>query len=547
VYPDALNAFTLVHDDATSDAAIRWSYTNTGAHYVINRKTVIGVNDPIAPPTANSLTEGTVDADSSDSLLRTFSFRNTFYSPVGGPNTAPAGAGPQDGQVMTLVASDGTTVSAPASFMAFVENDGLDRLSGGGVGDRVYEATFTASASGWVQNTVFVGDGGVVSLAQGASGLCADVSAQGTNLSGWASALNTTGVSADAYHTVSLVNNSVYRIRADATTTGQAGLTPLWYIQTENTLSWYGGSFFFYDFGTNPVAGANTPPPVGTHSIFEAWFQPAGGNTAGMQAAVSAPANADFKDFRLRLQMLDVGTNPGNPATDPYGGASDQGAICWKSIEVDRFDANSLDVVSTPYNRTTLTRVTAASVDPDAVTVNDFTASGSTVTNTGGDLQFTPSSTTAWDPQFGGVPAFFQVFPGDNVKTAGQANSVDDYPVPWSANTLYRISITLQAPNPTAETNGIDWLIVGGDVLTNEIIVGNFATTKFATSAMPKQTAQEYVAYWHGNAGTLAAGGATPEFDRMRPYLYCGTNNDFVDVANQGGVNVLAIRVDVVQ
>jgi hypothetical protein len=461
---------------------------------------------------------------------------------------------------MTLVASDGTTISTAASFMAFIDDVGADRLSGGGLGERVYEKTFTASVNGWVQNTIFVGDGGVVSLTQGASGLCADVSATGTNLSGWASAPNTTGVAGDAYHTITLTNNSVYRIRVDTTTTGQAGLTPLWYIQAENTLSWYGNSNFFYDFGTNPVAGANTPPPVGSHSIFESWFQPTGANTTGMQTAVTTPANAPFKDFRLRLQMLDVGTNPGNPATDPYGGASDQGAICWKSIEVDRFDSASLDVVSTPYTKSTLTSVTGTSADPNAVTIGDFTnlvvPGSATVTNTGGDIQFAPTSTTAWETQRGGTSAFFQVFPGDGTKTAGQADMIDNYPVPWAADTLYKVSFTLQAPSALAETKGIDWLIVGGDVLTNEIIVGNFTTTKFSNASMPKQTAQEYVAFWHGNAGTLAATGPTPEFDRMRPYLYCGTNNDFVDnivlsnpadSGNQAGVNVLAIRVDVVQ
>jgi hypothetical protein len=473
-------------------------------------------------------------------------FRNKFYSPVGGPNTDPGAAGIQDGQVISLVATDGTTVSAPRSFMAFIDNDGADALSGGVLPDEDYRIDLSTTQGTWVQNPLFVGDGGSVSLSWGINGLCADASAQGTNLSGWASSSNFTGTAATAYHTVTLADNAVYRIRISATTTAQAGFTPLWYVMAENSLSWYGMSNYFYDSGTFPAPGLNTPPGTGggTRPTFESWFQPASSQSASFKtAAFNTPANTPFKDFRLQLQILDVGTT----AADPYGGASDQGAVCWNKVEVDRFEFADIQVQSTPYNNTAPRRVTGTdTTDPDNVTINDFTAAGqSTVTastTTGGPITFAPTSATAWDGQAGGTNAFMAIYPGDatNAHTGG-ADAVDNYPVPWVADQLYRIAYTLAAPNALAETNGVDWIIIGGDVDTNEIITGNFVTTKFSSSAMPKQAAQEYYAYWHGQNGTIVAG-----FQRMRPYLFTGTNNDFVDTPNQAGIRVDAIRVDIV-
>jgi hypothetical protein len=543
-YPDAFDADTKVSDDTTSDAGIHLWYLNSGNHYTINAHTRADsvVIDPANVGATYDLTIGADDAASTDSNLRTLTFRNTFYTP-GNP---PPGPGIQDGQVITLFASDGTTASAGRQFMAFIDKDGADRLSGGLSFTNVLNQDFTTGLNGWIKNTLFIGtgDGSAVTLTQTANGLCADVSAQGANLAGWASQANFTGSAASAYNTVSLVQNAVYRIRLTVTTTAQAGFTPLWYVMCENSLSWYGKSNYFYDFGTFPVAGLNTPPGTGngTHPVFETWFQPACGSAPSfVTAAFNTPANAPFKDFRLQLQMLDVGT-PGN---DPYGGGSDQGAICWKKVEVDRTDASALQVQSTPYNNTSFTIVTGTNPIASGVTANNFTAAGkATLTLDGSNhIVFAPTSTTAWDSQqAGGVNAFMSIYPGDGQNSHnGSADATDNYPVPWTADTLYRIAWTMTAPSALAETNGVDWIIVGGDVDTNEIIVGDFVTTKFSSAAMPKQTPQEYTSFWHGNAGTSAGAG----FQRFRPYLFTGTNGDFVDTPNQAGVRVDGIRVDV--
>jgi hypothetical protein len=336
-------------------------------------------------------------------------------------------------------------------------------------------------------------------------------------------------------------------VRATLSTSSQAGATPLWYLMCENTLSWYGKSNYFYDSG-NSVAGAgnNTPPGtgLGTRAFFETWFAPASSKAATFKtAAFSTPANTPYKDFRLQFQTLDVGTNPGT-ATDPYGGASDQGNVCLRQIQVDRLDASALTIQSTPYNNTTLLGVTGTNQDPNGVTISNFTAAGkSTVTNTTGLIDFEPTSTTAWDgQQTGGVNAFMAVYPGDGTNThTGGADETDNYPVPWTVDQLYRVVWSLKAPSALGETNGVDWIIIGGDVDTNEIIVGDYVTTKFASSAMPKIAAQEYVSYWQGNGGTIVAG-----FQRMRPYLFTGTNNDFVDTPNQAGIQVTGVRVELV-
>jgi len=545
VYPDAINGDTLVSDDTTSDAGIHWTYFNSGGHYTINGRTSTNVStDQVNPGATFDLTQGD-DAGSVDANRRTFTFRNTFYTPAN-PPPAP---GVQDGQVISLVASDGTTASTPKSFMAFIDDEGSDRLSGGELPVTVLNEDFTTSNYGWIKNTLFIDPAGFCTLTSGANGLCADVSAQGANIAGWASQSNFTGTAATAYHAVSLVDNAVYRLRTTLQTTSQAGATPLWYVMCENTLSWYGMSNDFYDSG-NSVAGPgnNTPPGTGggTRAFFESWFTPAAINAATFKTqAFNTPANAPYKDFRLQFQLLDVGTNPGNAATDPYGGASDQGMLCMKQLVVDRFNSSALTVQSTPYNNTTLTRVTGTDQNANGVTISDFTASGkSTVTSSAGLIDFEPTSTTAWDgQQSGGVNAFMAVYPGDQTNThTGGADASDNYPVTWVADQLYRIVWTLAAPSALAETNGVDWIIIGGDVDTNEVIVGSFVTTKFSSAAMPKIAPQEYVAYWHGNGGTVSPG----NFQRMRPYLFTGTNNDFVDTPNRAGIQVKGVRVEMV-
>lgn len=264
-----------------------------------------------------------------------------------------------------------------------------------------------------------------------------------------------------------------------------------------------------------------------------------GAGTSTFQTEVSNAANATFHDFRLALQVLDIGVT-GN---DPYGGAADSGAVCWRQIEVNRFDAGDFSVASTPYNVTNITQPVNAAAgtqnsDPNCVSVADFSGAGvATVTYANGDIDIAPTSTSAWQNN----SAFFIIQPGDGTNgLSGSADMLDNYPATFDADQLYRVTYTLQAPSALAETNGPDYMFIGSDTPTNDIITNTYQTTKLGQSGMPKQTAQDFVAYVHGNGGTSATG----NFARIRPHMFMGTVPTFVDVTNQAGMRVTGIKLD---
>jgi len=225
---------------------------------------------------------------------------------------------------------------------------------------------------------------------------------------------------------------------------------------------------------------------------------------------------------------------------------------------VNKFDASGFSVQSTPYNVTDLTQAVNAAAgqqnsDPNAITVNNFSPAGIaavTFTHTAsidGDVLMQPTSTTAWEatgPTDSTHSAFFQITPGDGTNAfGGAADMIDNFPVVWDADQLYRVVVTLQAPSSLGETNPPDFFYVGMDVPTNELINDIYTTTKLGASAMPKQTPQEFFAFFHGNAGSTATG----NFKRFRPHVYCGTVPAFVDNTNQGGIQFNSWRVERVQ
>jgi len=553
VYPNAINLKNLVTDDSTSAGAIAWTYSNPGAHYELNAhvRTDGTAADLINPSATYNIVAGADDADSTDSDLFTVTFRNIITSPL--PAQAsypdPGASYPSgvvtDGQTITLVASDGSTTSQK-SFRAYTVNDGNDALSGNPQGVRAYTNDFTTGSNGWIHYTAVPGLDTAVTLSNGANGLCADAAAQGANINGWASQASYTGSNA-TYNTVSLTDNAVYRARMTVSTSAQPGLTPLWYFTADNSLQWYGDSFIFFDNGVNPTAGANTPSSTG--STFECWVNAPAEGTASFKAALANPANATFKDFRLIFQILDVGST----GSDPYGAASDTGAVCWHTVTLDRFDVTQMVVTSTPYNATSLTQATAGTAGqaPPAGNLNgpqsvlNFTGSGlSTVSYN--PIKLLPTSTTAFENN----AAAFDVDPGDQVINTTQnsgADLADNYVVQWNANQLYRIVYNLQAPDAASETGPLDYFFINGQVITNELLGNVFMTNKVSVSGMPKQTPADYYSFWFGNNGTTATG----NFAKMRPDFFCGTTGggsggSFHDTPNTGGIQINSVRVEMV-
>jgi hypothetical protein len=347
---------------------------------------------------------------------------------------------------------------------------------------------------------------------------------------------------------VSLVDNAVYDARITVTTTAQPGFVPAWYFGHQNTIDLYGGAYIFFDSGVNPNAGANTPPAAGTRAVFNAVLNAPGMSTAAFKAGVFTPANAATKDMRLKFRTLDVGST----GDDPYGAASDVGTLCWKRVTIDRYDVTSMQVQSTPYNNTAMVQAVnaapgSANTQAGAVTVLDFSGAGnSTVSFTGGGITIQPTAAggSTWNTTTGNG-AFFLINPGDGLNTAATNEMIDNYPIPWNTDQLYRIVYTLVAPDALGESNPPDFYFIGADVLTNDLITNTYGTTKMGLANMPKQgTPQEFFSFWHGNNRQTSS--SDTRFNFLRPHFQFGTNNGFVDVPNTGGLRIVGIRGEMV-
>lgn len=528
VYPDAFNLDTFVSDDNTSDGAILWSYSASGAAYRINNVPEIGAGDPNAPSGASLIAAD--DTASSDTNRRTVTFRNITRSPVGGPNTAPTTS---ESEVVTLFASDSTTYSQK-DFMVFVDNDGADALSGASTAVTELAYGFTTGAQGWV-SYVQLAIGGTVTATQGAGGICVDVSLAGVNLAGWSSQAD----AATNYTTIDLTANSVYQVRVGVTVSGSsAGTSPAWSMTHNQKATMYSGeNIFFGNFGD-----ANAPSPLNTAStaveptVYESWVTPIAIQTAQFSTGAFTGTALAENGMRLQLRIIDV-ENAG------YNAEADAGQICWNSITVRRYDIDSLTVASTPYNQTTFQASPAnqgATINPANWTASDF-GSNTTISYTGGVLSIVPASATAWSDT--GAGGFVQAVPGDTTRANGNSDLLDNYPVSWVSNSLYKVTALIAANSVAGEANPPDFLRLGADVYSNELIGYSAVTTTYNKIGMPKAgTPQPYVYFLFGHSRTAAPEVGT---QGIRPRIDVGANSGFVESTNIGGILVSGVRVDV--
>lgn len=553
VFPNAFDSRTLVSDDTTSSGAIRWTFSTAAASkYLINGKpsTFGNVVDTVNPAPAFDLTAGadTGDTASTDSDTRTFTFRNIHYSPIGGPNTDPGHPGvTTDSQTLTLVASDSSTASLGKSFRAMILNDGRDKLSGN-VGISVYSSDWTTGNTNNWTSWNFTSGGGTVGLANSAAGLCANASASGLNFAGWQSEPFSTG-----YSTVTYVDNAVYRLRTTVSTTATGGNTPLWFLFYQNSLDWYGGYFQFFDNGIAPTPGAETPSASGT--TYEEWLNPPAQALAEFKNVLADPTLTQYKNFRIEVGVNDSGV-AGN---DTYGALTDSGTICWKSMQIDRFDATGAVVTSTPYNRVSdFTQPPAGTAGVADSNPKDVTASSSGTFNgsstvtysapaTGGTITIAPVNASSWQSN----AEFFTVLPGDSKENAGinaGADVADNYPIPWTTGQLYRIQYTLQAPSALAQSNPPGYFYMGGYCATIEIISYCYTTNQLVKNSHPSgmpitASPSTYTAYFHGNTASFAGG----PFKAFRPILFGGSIvGSFQNPVVSGGVTVIGNRVDLI-
>lgn len=524
VFQDAIDLDTYVTDDTTSDAGIIWSAINVTGNYAINNKASVTDGNQNAPGAA-ALTSGADDAESVDSNLRTATFRNKQYSPTpGADGTEPPFSGIGAGEVLTLYASDGTTYSADGkSIMVYIDNGGSDALSSSGPQPtNVLSLDFGAGTNGWVTQQEVVVDGTVSYTQNGTSGLCVNTSALGVNLMGWASETRTTG---SPYSSIDLVNNAVYQVRVQTSTNAAAGATPLWSINAQQSVDLFGLAYLFYDnFG-----GANAPVAAGGRTSFEGWFAVPQVATPRWQAGGFTGAVGSENDFRLYLRIIDA-------AGAGYGAETDSGQLCWKAIEVNRYDYDTLTPSGAPvFQADTFSQAPGTVTTPDQTvwTVQDFVAN-STVTY-GNSITITPVG-TGWGSS--GPGGFLQLYPGDTTRTVDPLTQPDNYMIPWESDTLYRMTAQISAQSAT---DGPDFFFLGLDAFSNEIIANAYVTAKYGSVGMPNTTAAPYSLFVWSHTVSAAA---EPQFRALRPNLQIGANAEFVDISNASGIIIESVTVE---
>jgi hypothetical protein len=487
--------------------------------------------------------------------------RDNTLSPLNGVNVPPA-KGFITSDVVSLFASDGTTVSKPRALVIVTEQGASDHLSSlvQTPTQSIRNQSFASATNNWYFDTV--NSFGSVTPST-ATGLCLAVTAAGVNVGQWVSPYGANGGMA-------LVLNSVWRIRATMTTDQVTpGLVPLWDIQVQNfntnaTTGAYlnGDEAYLADFlflDNTGSANAIKGPAAGINT-FDCWFAPSAVRTPQWNAKALTTGNAGVADMRMIFRVLDV-------AGAGYGGELDTGTICLTNLQIDRFDLGTeFPVAGNPdvYN---LNPVISG---PNGVTVSNLIADnfgGGPGTGAISDYSVAPLTITPADPS-GWLTELTQIRPGDaNNPSIGsgtytQAATADNYPIPWTANTLYEIQVVASAPDVVGENNGPDSLAIGFEAITDEILGENYMTSGLDRIGMPKQQSsvtpfgpQTYsVWFWGHQPSALTIPGAqslrwlvdvlnaSPSFDRPDPTTgFPGTGP--VIARNVGGIRIHSVKV----
>lgn len=535
VYPDALNLAIYV-TDPDGPSPVVWSHAQAAPEiYTFNGVAGLdlGTEDPTAPGAKEINTQVLGGEQNPDSDAGTVTIRNENLSPLAqdpGPYPDPAG-GPgilaSETKVVTLFASDGATYSQ-AEVVVYTEDDGTDRLSGiGEVWQPVLTETFATHNWRFIQSLV---DFGTVTSSEAGAQLCLQVTPTGLNDGEWYS----------TYPWFDLVDNSVWRLRFNMTTTASAaGQTPLvaFVIDNSDADDPFGGANAFNQehFFLDNLSGANSPQGSSWgYAQHQYWFTPPQVSTPQWRSTTSGaynPANDSIIDTRGRFRVFDL---------DGFGwnAENDSGSVCIDNIEVNRASLGLMTVLATPYDVTNITNSLSGGTHLASGLV------GTTVNFSGGNVTLSPSDTTnGWTAEVA------EVVPGDNVNDPGTGGNdiIDNYPLTWVAGQVLMIEVDVSAPSTTAAGSPPDLIRFGFDGPTNELIELGVVTGSLNAAGMPKTTSATYRSFMYTHAVTLST---VPEHNRLRPRmdLICNSALNFSgQTSNMGGITVERMTVKQVQ
>lgn len=543
VFPDALDLDRYVNDDTSPSAEIIWSFTYgnpsdlAAPRYVLNLVDPLdlGSDDPNAPGD-NQVDTTDNDTAQLDNDPRTVTVRDQIFSPLGGTGVAPSGTGIVASQVVTLIASDGSTYTMK-EIIVYSDNGGEDRLSPEAdiVVPLIDFTSQPATNAGYPPTTPI----GSVTYSE-TDGACITVPASGANLGSF---------KATPGNAIDLTAESVYQIRL-AVTTDQSGdgQVPFWDVVCSNFFenhpvagtplngpNNYGGDYLFLDADGGANAASNSRDSGAAargRSVFEIWFAPP---QVGIDAWSSTstggftPTNAEINDFTIEFRVLDVDGGH-QPASNP-----DLGSVCMDSIEVLKHDLDQLLAGADPTPAYDVSTISAATH-----TAANLIAGSTTVVFAGGNVTLTPTANPGWAVEV------VSVNPGDGVADPVTGVGVaDDYPIPWEDDTLFAVSVTASAPNALGEADPPDSLRFGLDTITNELFGLGFVTPTLDGIASVKQgESRTYYTFVYGHSASLSPVAADVSL-RPRIDLLCApTFKANANADNLGGITIEAVKVD---
>lgn len=502
VYPDAINLDSFVTDADDPIANIRWSYEVVGTQlYSINGVAPLTTSDDPVNPGAKAIDQSDTDAAKVDANAKTITVRDIALSPISNPS-APDPV--QDhSQAVTFWASDGED-AASHTIVIWTDNDSNDRLSPAPGGDLIYSRNFAGGElTGWTWQFTA---GTATSSSPAGQGLCIGVPLGGVNIGQWNQTANF----------IDLVPNAVFEIRATMDST-QSTLeaVPLFDFVYDNfpnpasSPNAYGGDYLFL----GNEGGANAPGSGG-RTNYRVFFTPMPILTPQFNNATTGAftaANAPLNDMRVYFRIIDA-DGAG------YNAEADQGTVCMENIQIWKYDmADETAVGAAEYDVQNITASTHYGLAPGGGTNFNFS---------GGDVTISPTNAQGWNDE-----GIMIVQPGDNVlNVATGVGVLDDFPVAWDSDELFKVTVVLSGSNAAADTNPPDAIRMGADGPTTELLCANNVTPNFSTIGTPKQDAtvggpQTYVCYFYTHNETRSG---LPNSHQLRPRF------DLINVAALG-------------
>jgi hypothetical protein len=349
-YPDAFNLITIATDDSfTTSAQIIWSYYVADTYEIngVPSLPAANISLAVAPAVTDQiqLNDNDPGQPAGDTDPFTVTFRNTFLSPQGGPNTDPGPGCPLSTQTraLTLFASDGTTASMQ-TILVYTCNDTSDSISGVGF-ELIRDDVFPTNITGWFGG-VLSGTGTFGTTIGTLSGLCMNTPGPGANGQSWAFF----GGAFGGY--VELVDGKVWLTRTHATTTAVDATprqVPLFDMVYDNTTQFFDGVTYMFIEGLTYAGefvvidnegGANGIGLPQGRTYFDHYISPIAMQLPQWKGDVDAANSAfdsnvdDTNDFNFTYRVLD--SDPGIIANSRLG------TICVTRLQIYQGDLAAL-------------------------------------------------------------------------------------------------------------------------------------------------------------------------------------------------------------